>query len=332
MSSSREETGAMCDRSRRWRCDVELMRILQWMPAHLTSVSLTIGAVDAVLPDTEARLRHARTLVEIGDIDDAEAEIQSLLEESPEDLTGLDLLAKIKHMRGELTEAIACWSRVRSHTLQNHAAPLQRAHLMQVARQHAAGISDFVVVGPFQLWRKPAAHLELEHVFRLFLDHRVREAEAACEQIAAKYRGRDPDVAKLAVLGQAWIAELSGELERARSLLEDLGRERGYETDVDRALALARVYEKIGTPELLDGAIHIFEHLARQGEKISVFGHLTALYPRVGRDEDGRRAGARFLQVFRRRMHRVSFEEAVQAASVRYLPLSRLARLPDSGQ
>jgi tetratricopeptide (TPR) repeat protein len=288
--------------------------------------------VDAVLTDTEARLRHARTLVEIGDLDDAEAEIQSLLEDVPEDLTALDLLAKIKHMRGELSDAIACWSRVRSHTLQGEAGLLRLASLMQGARQHASGASDFVVVGPFQLWRKPAAHLELESVFRLFLDRRVHEAEAACEQIAAKYRGRDQDVAKLAVLALAWIAELSGELDRARQVLEELGRERGFETDVDRALALARVYEKIGTPELLDGAIHIFEHLARQGEKISTFGHLTGLYRRVGRDDDARRAAERFLRVFRRRMHRVSFEEAVHAASVRYLPLSRLARLPDSGE
>jgi tetratricopeptide (TPR) repeat protein len=288
--------------------------------------------MDALLTDTQARLRHARTLVEIGDIDDAEAEIQSLLEEAPEDLTALDLLAKIKHIRGELTEAIACWSRVRSHTLQSQAGSLRLASLMQVARQHGSGSGDFVVVGPFQLWRKPAAHLELEHVFRLFLDRRVHEAETACEQIAAKYRGRDADVAKLAVLALAWIAELSGDLERARAVLEELGRERGFETDVDRALALARVYEKIGTPDLLEGAVHIFEHLARQGEKISVLGHLAALYPRVGREDDAGRARARFLQLFRRRMHRVSFEEAVQAASVRYLPLARLARLPDSGE
>src|SRR4029453_8722540 len=107
---------------------------------------------------------------------------------------------KIKHMRGELTEAIACWSRVRSHTLRSQAGSLRLASLMQVARHPGWESSASMVLGPFQLWRKPAAHLELEHVFRLFLDRRVREAEAACEQIAAKYRGRDPDVAKLAVL------------------------------------------------------------------------------------------------------------------------------------
>ena len=58
-----------------------------------------------------ARLADARVLVEIGELAEAEAEVAQVLDESPGDLSALDLLSKIKHLRGELTEAIAYWKR-----------------------------------------------------------------------------------------------------------------------------------------------------------------------------------------------------------------------------
>jgi len=70
---------------------------------------------DSPLPPDE-RLLHATVLVEIGELYDAELEIASLLEDHPEDLTALDLLAKIKHMRGELSAAVACWAQVHAKT------------------------------------------------------------------------------------------------------------------------------------------------------------------------------------------------------------------------
>ena len=53
----------------------------------------------------EDRLRYARVLPEVGEPCDAEAQLAAVLEERPEDLGALDLLAKIKHQRGKLTEA-----------------------------------------------------------------------------------------------------------------------------------------------------------------------------------------------------------------------------------
>ena len=44
------------------------------------------------------RLRYARVLVEIGEPYDAEAQLAAVLEQRPEDLGALDLLAKIKEM------------------------------------------------------------------------------------------------------------------------------------------------------------------------------------------------------------------------------------------
>ena len=43
----------------------------------------------------EDRLRHARLLVEIGEPYDAEVQLAAVLEERPEDLGALDLLAKV---------------------------------------------------------------------------------------------------------------------------------------------------------------------------------------------------------------------------------------------
>src|SRR5262245_24292298 len=210
-------------------------------------------------PEVEESIRDATVLTEIGELYDAELAVAEALERQPENLTALDLLAKIKHMRGELSAAIGCWAQVHTKTHPGEAALMRLSSLLQLAGQEKSN-SHFVAVGPFQLWRKPAAHMELEEVFRLFLARQPEEARERWAELAQKYAGKDADVYKLAVLANAWIAEMSGDLDVARRILEDLGGERGFETDDDRILALARVYERIGTRELLESAVHIYRH------------------------------------------------------------------------
>ncbi len=275
----------------------------------------------------EDRIRYARVLVEIGELYDAEVEVAHVLEQRPEDLTALDLLAKVKHMRGELSAAIACWAQVHAKSPSTLTAHVRLNSMMQLAQESERGPGQFLVLGPFQLWRKPAAHLELEEVFRLFLARRPDEARERCEQFARKYRGKDTDLYKLAVLGEAWIAELTGDFDQARSILENLGNERGFETDGDRVLALARIYERIGEHELLEKAVHIYKHLDRSFERVSVLGHLTSLYARLGDPEEAARHEERFLRLFRLRMHRPTFADAVRVAARRYVPLSKLSRV-----
>ncbi len=279
----------------------------------------------------EDRIRYARVLVEIGELYDAEIEVAHVLEERPEDLTALDLLAKIKHMRGELSAAIACWAQVHAKSPSTLTAHVRLNSMMQLAQESERGPGQFLVLGPFQLWRKPAAHLELEEVFRLFLARRPDEARERCEQFARKYRGKDADLYKLAVLGEAWIAELTGDLDQSRSILENLGNEKGFETDGDRVLALARIYERIGDHELLEKAVHIYKHLERSFERVSVLGHLTSLYGRLGNREEAARYEERFVKLFRLRMHRPSFADAARVAARRYVPLAKLARIPFAG-
>jgi tetratricopeptide (TPR) repeat protein len=289
------------------------------------------AAEEEDLFSAEDRIRYARVLVEIGELYDAEIEVAHVLEQRPEDLTALDLLAKIKHMRGELSAAIACWAQVHAKSPSTLTAHVRLNSMMQLAQESERGPGQFLVLGPFQLWRKPAAHLELEEVFRLFLARRPDEAREHCEQFARKYRGKDSDLYKLAVLGEAWIAELTGDLDQSRSILENLGNEKGFETDGDRVLALARVYERIGDRELLEKAVHIYKHLERSFERVSVLGHLTSLHGRLGNREEAARYEERFVKLFRSRMHRPSFADAARVAARRYVPLAKLARIPFAG-
>ncbi len=272
-------------------------------------------------------LRYATVLTEIGELYDAELAVAEALERQPDNLSALDLLAKIKHMRGELSAAIGCWAQVHTRTHPGEAALIRLSSLLQLAEQEKSNNSPFMVLGPFQLWKKPAAHLELEEIFRLFLARRPEEARERCVELAQKYAGKDPDLYKLAVLANAWIAEMSGDVDGARRILEELGAERGFETDDDRILALARVYERIGTPDLLENAVHIYRHCEQRIEGISILGHLTRLLRRLGRAEEAARYQKRFLALFRRRMHRPSFADVVSAAAGRYVPLPKLAAL-----
>src|SRR5258708_22323838 len=275
-------------------------------------------------PTADDRLSYTRVLAEIGELYDAEIQIAHVLEGQPDELAAVDLLAKIKHMRGELTEAIALWAQVHERSPRSQTGLLRLSSMLQLAREAERGGGEFLVLGHFQLWRKPAAHIELEEVFRMFLARRPDQARERCDQLARKYQGKDADLYKLAVVAKAWIAELSGELDLARSILEDLGQERGFETDSDRVLALARLYEQLGTRELLEKAVHIYQFFERSFEKVSVLGHLASLHRRLGGEEEAGRYQARFIDLFRRRMHRPTRRDAARSAAGWYIPLPKL--------
>src|SRR5439155_22098794 len=177
----------------------------------------------------DGRIRYARVLVEIGEPYDAEIEVAHALDERPEDLTALDLLAKIKHMRGELSAAVACWAQVHAKSPSYGEGLMRLSSILQLARDNERGAGEFLVLGPYQLWRKPAAHLELEEAFRLFLSRRPDDARATCERMARRFQGKERELYKLSVLAGAFIAELSGEKDEACRVLEELVKERGFE-------------------------------------------------------------------------------------------------------
>jgi tetratricopeptide (TPR) repeat protein len=269
-------------------------------------------------------LAYARVLVEIGELFDAEAIVAKVLDDHPEDRGALDLYAKVKHMRGGLSEAVACWAQLHARSSQNGTALTRLGAMLELAKDPERGAGEFLAVGPLQLWRKPAAHLELEEAFRQFVARRPDSARAACQRLAAKHREKDRDVYKLAVLADAWIAELSGEHAAAVHVLEELGKERGFETDVDRITALARLYEQLGGREPLEKAAHIYRFLEGHTDEVWVLGALAALYRKLGETSEAAEYDRRYLEAFRRCMHRPSFVEVVAAVARQYVPLEKL--------
>src|SRR4051794_2551309 len=193
----------------------------------------------------------------MGELYDAELVVADLLDERPDDLDALSLYAKIKHMRGELSQAIACWAHIHARSPPPEAA-LQKLHsILQLALDPERGAGEFLALGQYQLVRKPAAYLELEEAFAAFVARKPEQARQKCDAVARKHKGSDRETYKLAVLASAWTLELSGDVDGACRTLEELGTERGFEADVDRVLALARLYELLGGQDKLEAALHI---------------------------------------------------------------------------
>jgi hypothetical protein len=275
--------------------------------------------------DLVDRLQHARVLVAVGELRDAEREVASVLDVRPDDLAALSLYAKIKHLAGELTLAIACWAQLHARTASEEAARLHIHSLLALARAPAKNAGDFLVMGQHHLVRKPAAYLELEIAFQLYLARRPVEARQACQLVAEKYRGRDRDVYKLAMLSDAWISEHIGELEAACATLEQLGTDRELAADMDRVLTLASLYERIGTRERLEAAMHIYRFLERtRAEGAPIYGYLARGYRRLGDEARAERYEALHLDAFRRGMDRPSAADVLAVAAHHYLPLARL--------
>src|SRR5262249_14370050 len=129
---------------------------------------------------------------------------------------------------------------------------------------------------------------------------------------------------------ESWIAELSGDLEDACAILEQLGKERGLEGDVDRALALARVYEQLGDPDHLAKAINVCEYLARTlqtFESVATLGRLAALHRALAHEDEAANYERLFLAPSQRRMPRLPRAAATAIAATVYVPLDRLAAI-----
>lgn len=279
-----------------------------------------------IQPELPDRLSYARLLVAVGELARAEREALRVLDATPEDVAALTLLAKIKHMRGELTEAVACWAQTHGRSRHHAVARMHLLAMLELARDPERGAGEFVAVGQFELARKPKAYLELDAAYRLFLARRPADARLECKRVALKHRATDRDLFKLAVLADALFAELSGDDAEAARVLEELGRERGFEGDLDRVMTLVTLYERVGTPAELAAALHICRYIERTHPEIPILGRMAALHRRLGDEERASHYDELHLASFERRMHRVPPEEAMLVASERYVPIAWLTR------
>jgi len=278
------------------------------------------------------RLQFAKILVALGELSEAEEEIAATLEEAPDNLTALNLFAKIKHIKGELSEAVACWAQLHARSPHNELALMRLAVLLELARDPERHAGNYLALGHLSLGHSPTAPLELEEAFRQLLARRPHDAKATCERLALRHRVKDPELYKLCMMAKAWIAELSGEIETARIILENLGKERGFETDTDRALSLARIYERSTDSAQLEKAVHIHQFIDRTFSKLSSKAHLTALHRKLGNATLAQQYERSFQVGFERRMHRPSKAEIARAAACRYLPLERLKSIMPSSE
>lgn len=283
--------------------------------------------------DLEERLRYAKVLVELGDLSLAEMEVAEVLDVSPEHLEALSLFAKLKHMRRQLSLAVACSAQLQSRRPgSGQQARMHLESMLHLARDPTHGAGEFLAMGQFQLVQKPTAYLALEEAFRLYVARRPNEACATCRAVATRYRDRAAEVYKLAVLAESWIYELIGDLEVASGILEDLGKERGFETDIDRLMALVSLYEKAGTRDRLEAAVNICKYLEQHYEDTEVIGRLALLYRRLGQREDAVEYEKRHLASYRRSRHRAELADLVAVAARRFVPIERLrqVRIPDT--
>lgn len=278
------------------------------------------------------RLRYAKVLVEMHELHRAEIEVAAILEEAPEQHEALSLFAKIKHMRGQLSLAVACSAQLQSRrAARGEQGRMHLESMLHMAQDPVHGAGEFLAMGQFELVRKPTAYLELEEAFRQFVNRRPTEAGATCRRVAARYKERDAEVYKLAVLAEAWIHELTGQLKQSCDTLERLGLERGFGTDLDRLMALVTTYEKIGTRESLGAAVNICRFLLDGEDGALVLGRLALLHHRLGEAAEAADYEQRHLAAYRRAMHRACFDDLLAVASRRFLPIERLrqVRVPD---
>jgi tetratricopeptide (TPR) repeat protein len=248
----------------------------------------------------ELGLLRGRVFVELGWMLEAELEVARMMEVAPDSLDALSLLAKIKHIKGELSHAIACW-----------------AQLYDLSRRELAGVEH-----------DPRSK-ELEPALALLRENRIDEARVWCDGLVHRARDRDPSLYKLGVIAGSWLAEVSRDIVGDRVQLEQLGHERRFAHDFDRLIALVRVYDQLASPEAAEAGVKVCRYLidqldARRVEKLSLHGLLASLERRAGRIVLADELDARFCDAFRRRMHRANVHDLVRVAAQGYIPLSEL--------
>jgi hypothetical protein len=258
-------------------------------------VSSSLARDDADTPIYD-QLTRARVFLEIGETDAAQSDVIAVLDEYPRDHDALELLTKILHMRGEVPQALVCRSRIDASVRQATYDP------------------------------------ELEEVAALLHAHRTTDARALCVRIAADQKEQRKGLFKRAVLLNARICELAGDLYSAQHILEELGREAGYEVDLDRGLALARIYEQLERSEDLEKAIHILGFIHRRIGGVSILKRLSILHRRLGDRALFTEYARRHDSAFRRSMLRPSLSEVIAVASETFVPLEQLLRIRFAGE
>jgi len=285
------------------------------LPSHHPAASL------------EHLLLEARVLLEANQVAEAEEVARRALSMEPKSLSALNMLARVCHVQGRLSEMIELWRRVQLLAPHREGALVQLGILHRLASDDEAVRMRFVAVGENAYARKHPGQVELESAFAKFRQGDLKGALLACEHLASTSREKVPALQKLAVLQKAWFQERTDDLESAHATLQAFGRERGFEVDFDRLGFLARICERLGTPAALSQAIHIHEHLNIHFGKLSSLPRLVALYQAIGDSARAEAYSREFQRRFARRMQKPLVPEIVHALARHYVRLSAFPRL-----
>ena len=290
--------------------------------------ALEAGSADEEGPSTvRDRLIVSRALLEAGFIDDAETNARAAIELEPNSLAALNLLAKIHHTQGKLSAMIELWRAIQARSPLREDALAYLGFLHRMSQDESFAGAALVAVGDGVYARKHESQLEIEKAFAKFRERNFEAAIAQCERFAAASKN-SPAIYKLAVLQKAWIQERTDDLAGAQQTLQQLGRERGFETDLDRLGFLARVCERLGTSDSTEQALHIYEHLNLRHGKLSALPRLAALNAQRGDQAKARAYAAEYERRFTKRMQKPSAAELLRALALRYIPLGRVSRGP----
>src|SRR5262249_59120899 len=146
------------------------------------------GMIEAATQRAQ-RLEDARVLIELSELGEAEAELARVLEDSADDIEALRLYSKIKHMRGQLSLALACYAQLQARgSGPGEWARMHLESMLRMAQDPERGAGEFLAVGQ-RLVQKPAAYLALEEAFRLYVARRPNEGRAACPRGAGRHPG-----------------------------------------------------------------------------------------------------------------------------------------------
>ncbi|MDI1434369.1 S16 family serine protease [Polyangium sorediatum] len=274
----------------------------------------------------EAHIVVARLSFEARLSDRAEVEAHAALALAPDDEAALGLLAAIHHARGELGAAITLHSEMaaRAGGEPSALATLGRLFEASMREESPSARAPHVApeAGPF------TGLSELEHAFRVAFAGNLQGALRIVDRVAARARTEARGVYKLAMLERAFLLEQAQDVRGAITTLERLADEPGLASDVERLLCLSLLYEREGTPERIRRALRAVRYAYLVTRRPTLLRRIARLVGKLGHTRLAELFEARYLEVFRRRMHVLSLREAARALPTVYVPPEGLSVLP----
>ncbi len=272
-------------------------------------------------------LLRARLCFEAGLSDQAEREARAALALMHEDESVLSLLAAIHHQRGELGAAIRLHGEIARRNPREPSALAELGRLFEASLRPDSATLRPATNGTDAV-SGPSGMVDLEHAFRLSFSGNLGQALRVVERVAARARTEAHALYKLAMLERAFLLEQANDVRGAITTLERLADEPGLANDVERLLCLSMLYEREGTLERIRRALRAVRHAYLATRKPTLLRRIARLVGKLGHPRLAEVFEARYFDLFRQRMHKLTLRETVGVLRHVYIPPEGLAQLP----